>query len=123
MAKQPRKPTSSETKERDRQIRAKYQHRPDLEELVASGDATAPMKQGEYLTLMQFAAALKNLRQQMQLSLADLAERSGIDRAAISRLENGLVENPTLGTLSRLARSLGKRIRIEFDDEPVGASR
>ncbi len=74
------------------------------------------MKQGEYLALMQFASSLKRCRESQELSLADLAQRSGIDRSAICRLENGLADNPTLATLERLARSVGKGIRIELED-------
>jgi transcriptional regulator with XRE-family HTH domain len=75
------------------------------------------MKHGEYLALMRFAHLLKETRASQKLSLADLAERTGIDRSAISRLENGLTENPTVATLERLARSVGKRLRIELEDE------
>lgn len=59
---------------------------------------------------------LKRVREEQNLSLADVSSRSGIDRSAISRLENGLVENLTLGTLIKVAKSLGKRIRIELED-------
>ncbi len=116
--------SSSERVERDRQIRAKYQNRPSLQDLIASGDYETPIKQGEYLALMEFAARIKARREQLQLSLADLASRSGIDKAAISRLENGLVSNPTIGTLERIARSLKSRLRIELEDEaPFNARR
>jgi XRE family transcriptional regulator of biofilm formation len=70
---------------------------------------------------MEFAAQMKQVREQKQLSLTDVASRSGIDKSAISRLENGLTENPTIGTLSKVARSLGKRIRIELDDDTQGS--
>ena len=109
-----KKGTSDSQKERDRSLRAKYAAKPSLSQLRTS-KFTAPVKQGEYLAMMQFAAELKQLRDSQNLSLADVAQRSGIDKAAISRLENGLAENPTIGTLERLARSVGKRIRITFE--------
>jgi transcriptional regulator with XRE-family HTH domain len=39
-----------------------------------------------------------------------LADRSGTDRAAISRLENGVYVNPTLDTLYRCAEAVGADI-------------
>jgi len=44
------------------------------------------------------------------LTLAQLAERTGIDQAALSRLETGKQANTTVGTLSRIADALG----VEF---------
>jgi len=114
--------TSAEV-EQDRALRAKYQsQRPSLENLVASGDYTDPIPQGEYLTLMGFAVAVRSIRNQMNLSLTDLAELSGIDKAALSRLESGQVENPTYATLERIAKSLHKRLRLVLEDESVAAS-
>ncbi len=103
---------------RERKIRDDFQRtRPSLQSLTASGEYSAPIKQGDYLLLMQLAARMKHAREQQRLSLTEVASRSGIDKAALSRLENGLAENPTIATLSKVARSLGKRIRIELDDD------
>jgi transcriptional regulator with XRE-family HTH domain len=44
------------------------------------------------------------------LSLADLAKRTGMDRAAIHKLEIGLNSNPTYATLTRYSQALGARI-------------
>ena len=43
----------------------------------------------------------------------ELAERTGINPADISKLENGN-GNPSLRTLQRLAAGLGKTLKIEF---------
>lgn len=43
----------------------------------------------------------------------ELAERTGINQADISKLENGN-GNPSLRTLKRLAAGLGKTLKIEF---------
>jgi DNA-binding XRE family transcriptional regulator len=59
-------------------------------------------------------AALRGERERQGLSLADVAERSGIDRATISKLENGHLANPTLATLTRYAAALGKQVRLEL---------
>ncbi len=111
------KPISKAQKERDRAIREKFAHKPSQAEIQATGKYLPIVKQGEVLAVMQFATSLKSVREALHLSLADLADRSGIDKSAISRLENGQAENPTIGTLERLARSLGKRIKIEMEDD------
>jgi len=55
-------------------------------------------------------AALKKCRERRGLSLTDAANRSGMDRAAISRLENGVYVNPTVDTLYRYAQAIGVEI-------------
>lgn len=114
---------SQSQKDRDRAIRAKFASKPSRSELQATGEYNPSVKHGAYIALMHFAASLKRFRELQHLSLTDLADRSGIDKSAISRLENGQVDNPTIQTLERLARSLGKRIRIELEDESPRAGR
>ena len=66
---------------------------------------------------------LESLRREREaggLSLADLAERTGMDKAALSRLENGRQRNPTLHTLTRYARAVGKSLRLSLEDAPGG---
>lgn len=53
------------------------------------------------------AQALRQFRGDAGLSLRDLAERSGINRGAISRLESGERVQPRAETLKRLAAALG----------------
>jgi transcriptional regulator with XRE-family HTH domain len=98
-----------EEKERIRQIRERFQReRPTLEELVASGDCAPPVPQGAYRQLRVLMHALRTAREQQGLRLADVAERSGIDKAALSRLETGAQTNPTIDTLWRYAYAIGK---------------
>ena len=40
--------------------------------------------------------------------------------AMISRLENGLIDNPTLATVTRYAKALGKRIVVSLVDAEEG---
>lgn len=61
-------------------------------------------------------AALRAERERLGLSLADVASRSGLDRSFISRLENGHIPNPTLGTVGRYAAALGKRLGVVLED-------
>ena len=108
-----------EDKARLQAIRDHFQTaRPSLDELVASGEYSEPVQHGVTLDAMHIAALLKHAREEARLSLADVAARCGLDRAAISRLENGLYENTTVNTLQRLARAYGKRFLVQLVDEP-----
>jgi DNA-binding XRE family transcriptional regulator len=100
-----------EEKQRLAEIRARFQsERPGLEDLLASGDATEVVSHAEYLDLLKMLAGLKRHREAQGLSLTAVAERSGMDRSAISRLENGQYLNPTVDTLYRYARAVGAEI-------------
>jgi len=61
----------------------------------------------------QIIRAMLDARREMNLSQKQLAEKTGIDRADISRLENGNA-NPSLKLLKRIADGLGKKVKIEF---------
>jgi ribosome-binding protein aMBF1 (putative translation factor) len=61
-------------------------------------------------------AALRRERERQGLSLADLSERTGLDRATLSKLETGKMANPTLATLRRYAQALGKRLNWSLED-------
>jgi len=102
---------SPEDRARHKAIREKFQkERPSLKELVESGDASAPIPQGVYLELRLALAELKRTREAAGLSLADVSERSGIDKAALSRLENGIHDNPTIETLTRYATAVSPSV-------------
>jgi ribosome-binding protein aMBF1 (putative translation factor) len=60
-------------------------------------------------------ATLKSAREAQGLSLADLHDRTGIERSALSRLENAF-PNLTVRTLERYAEAVGKRIVIQVED-------
>jgi DNA-binding XRE family transcriptional regulator len=96
-------------------IRERFQReKPSLKKLVESGDAPPPMPLGTYLDIQVLLNQLKKEREAAGLSLADVADRTGMDRAAISRLENGHQTNPTVETLLRYAAALGKTIAWSF---------
>ncbi len=59
---------------------------------------------------------LKAAREEKGLSLADLTERTGMDRSALSKLETGQRPNPTVETLMRYAEGVGKRLVISLTD-------
>jgi DNA-binding XRE family transcriptional regulator len=93
------------------QIRQHFQStRPTPEQLLAEGEVAEFVPLGEYLNLREAVLALKGHRERLGLSLAMVAERTGMDRAAISRLENGLQANPTVDTLHRYAAAIDAEI-------------
>lgn len=105
--------------ERLKAIREKFQReRPTLDQLLASGDYNEALPLGVYLETKQLLHRLKQEREQAGLSLSDVADRSGMDKAAISRLENGRQPNPTIDTISRYAMAIGKQLIWGFADLP-----
>lgn len=60
---------------------------------------------------------LKSAREERGMSLADVTERTGMDRSALSKLENGQRPNPTVDTLVRYAEVVGKRLVVTLVDE------
>jgi DNA-binding XRE family transcriptional regulator len=106
-----------EDRARHKAIREKFQReRPSPEELFASGEYIGPIPQREFFELVATLAELKKSREAAGLSLADVAARSGIDKAALSRLENGVSDNPTILTLMRYAAAVGKRLTWSLQD-------
>jgi len=59
--------------------------------------------------LIEALAGLRRERERQGLSLRDMAERTGSDRATIGKLETGKVANPTIGTLRSYAWAFGRR--------------
>jgi DNA-binding XRE family transcriptional regulator len=105
----------------EKAIRQRFQQeKPSLQDLVESGDVAHVSTMGEYWELRKTFAALKALREQHGLSISDMAERTGMDRAMISRLENGQVDNPTITTIGRYAKALGKRVVVSLIDAAEG---
>lgn len=105
---------SAEAKARHAQMREALKKKPSLKELLAGGDYSPPMPQHDYLQLHQLASQLKKAREAANISLNDLAEKSGVDRGAIWKLESGRHENPTVETLSKLARALGYELGFQL---------
>lgn len=60
---------------------------------------------------LRMATEIVRLRRAQELTQKELAERSGVDQAEISRIENGKA-NPTYETLAALAAPLGARVGL-----------
>ena len=57
--------------------------------------------------------AIVNARTSQNLTQKQLSERTGINQADISKLENG-TRNPTINLLKRLAEGMDMILKIEF---------
>ena len=62
---------------------------------------------------MDVIRAIVNARTSQNLTQKELAKRTGINQADISKLENG-TRNPSINLLKRLAEGMGMSLKIEF---------
>ncbi len=75
-----------------------------------------PETKTEYESLeseYELIRAVLRARKVAKLTQQQLADKAGVDRADISKLENGKA-NPTFDMLRRLADSMNMSIRLEF---------
>jgi DNA-binding XRE family transcriptional regulator len=63
-------------------------------------------RMGDAVTDLSFGARLKQLREQAGLTQPELAERAGMNRFGIAKLEQG-VREPTWATVQALCQALG----------------
>lgn len=82
--------------------------------IATTGDGTTMWDQ---VAFRRFVMGLRRERERLGLSLTDVAERAKIDKAALSRLENGQQLNPTVNTLARYAQALGKSVTYGLTDQ------
>ena len=100
-----------EDKARHKAIRETFKDKPSASELVARGELSGQaLTLGAYVNLRVLVSSLRKMREQDQLSLFDVSERSGMDKAMLSRLENGHVANPGIETIARYLDALDKEI-------------
>jgi DNA-binding XRE family transcriptional regulator len=79
--------------------------------IAAAEERTSPET---LVVLRRFISRLREYRESVGISLAEVARSSGIDQPALSRLENGR-SNPTIETLSRYAHALGLAIKMDYE--------
>jgi DNA-binding phage protein len=85
-------------------------------------DPDQPADLGEYFDLRALVGELRKAREAQGLSLADVQQATGIDRAALCRIETGENGNPTVNTLLRYARAIGRKINVALvEADPVKA--
>ena len=95
---------------RHKAIRQEFEHCPTQEELEASGTFEGPLKSGAFFEVRILIHELKKVRQAAGLTLAAVSKHTGMDQATLSRLENGRQPNPTVDTLWRYARAVGRQL-------------
>jgi transcriptional regulator with XRE-family HTH domain len=61
--------------------------------------------------------AIVDARISQNMTQKELSERTGINQADISKLENG-TRNPSVNLLKRLAEGMGMALKIEFIPKP-----
>ena len=71
------------------------------------------MSENHEIDKEKFGAFLARLRKEKGLTQKELAERTGINQADISKLENG-TRNPSLKLLKRLADGMGMDLKLVF---------
>jgi DNA-binding Xre family transcriptional regulator len=92
-------------------------------ELVAEGQRVFAADQAVQVELRSVFSLLRAVRKLQGVSLNELAERTGIGKPALSRLENDPAPNVQLTTLQRIAAALGKELRISLSDAPAAKRR
>jgi predicted transcriptional regulator len=100
--------------ERRRWARAGKETESRKEEILARGRRIKAARARVNVAVREDMKALKRERQAQGLSLSDVEKRTGIGRAALSRLENETELNPTVVTLTRYAEALGKDVVVNF---------
>ena len=85
----------------------------DAEDIWESGVQKSDFKEITVTDLV--AVKLMEARDKKGITQKQLAERTGIYQADISKIERGL-SNPSLLTLERLAKGLGMKMTIDFED-------
>ncbi len=98
--------------ERARHAKIREQVAAELPDIKKRAKERLTLLKKEGTPLRQVLGALRAERERQGLSLADINERTGIDRASLSRLENNENANPTLATLERYAEAVGKQVVV-----------
>ena len=76
-------------------------------------DATFAKEYESIQPEMDVIRAIVEARTSQNITQKELAERTGINQADISKLENG-TRNPSVNLLKRLADGMGMALKIEF---------
>lgn len=62
----------------------------------------------------ELGSRLRERREQLDLSIRELAERTGVNHSTVVRLEQGAIESPAPDKLSRIAEELGLSLADVF---------
>lgn len=100
--------------EKQRWQRAREEVAGERAGILAEGRRIKTARKRAEVAIRDAFKLLKAERQALGLSLSDVEAKSGIGRAALSRLENETEPNPTVVTLTRYAEALGKQLVVDF---------
>ena len=115
--------TSEQTAEL-KAVRDQFQAtKPNLDQVLAENPSAEVLPLGAVLRLHAVFAELRAERERQHLTLAEVAEKAGMDASALSRLETGNNANPTFATAERVAGALGKTMCYALvDSQPPSAA-
>ena len=108
---------SATAEERERYNRIREQIREELPDIRKRARQKLAAAIQEGIALEHAMSVLKAERLKKGLSLAEMKERTGIERSALSRLENNAEANPTVNTLNRYADAVGKKVLVVLANE------
>jgi DNA-binding Xre family transcriptional regulator len=75
--------------------------------------AASALSQRSFVATLRLLARFKAIREDQNMTLAEVASRMGIDAPSLSRLETGKMLNPTLATLEKWAEALGQKLKVD----------
>jgi len=107
---------SPEVRDRARKAREALKAKPPIDQLLTPTELADASPY--YFALRSFVADVRAARQARGLTLADVAEKTGLAVETLSRLETGALVNPTWQTLTKYAVAVGCRVRLSA--EPAG---
>lgn len=81
-------------------------------------EAPGPANIYDMIALNLLVDQLREACEAQGLSLADVSERTGIDRASLNKIELRKNQNPTYGTLARYAAAVGRSLTLCLGDAP-----
>lgn len=107
-----------EAKARAKALHEKLKHKPAIEELCTPEELVdaAPF----YVEMRTCVATLKAARLEAGMTLAQVAEKTGLAVETLSRLETGMLTNPTWKTLGMYAAAVGRRLSISAKEPLAG---
>lgn len=98
---------------------AKYRKiREQIEQEKTEINARIRAHMAEVTDLAKIFSELRRVREQQGMSLTDLQDKTGIDRASLSKLETGQRANFTLETVVRYAEAVGKHVQFVLSEKP-----
>ena len=103
--------------ERARMRQLREQIDAEKDEILAEARRHKEVHDATVARLRDVMELLRAERIHQGLSLAEVQDRTGIARSALSRLETEPDANPTLTTIARYAEALGKDLRISLADK------